>query len=197
MLRPAKRLETLIDAVAELASQGRAIRLRIIGAAEPPSYRDSLQRRAAARGLGTRVEFAGYVPLGPALNQEYRSADIYAFPSLTEGAARTLLEAAAQSLPCVLTDVGGVRDLFADGQSALVVPANDSAAMARAIGRFIDDGPLRRTCIANAYAIAAQHTCREFVRGMVQRLKAAARKTRRRRLASPEGTDGPHGARAA
>lgn len=173
VLRPAKRLETLIDAVASLSRAGRNLRLRIVGTGDPASYVDTLRKHVCSAGLEQHVDFVGYVPLGDCLNAEYRAADIYAFPSLTEGAARTLLEAASQSLPCVMSDVGGARDLFHDGESGLLVPPDDPAAMGHAIARFIDDGELRRRCIRNAYEMAQRHTCGDFIRGLVRRLAEA------------------------
>jgi len=179
IIRPAKRLETLIDALGLLLRQGQPVKLRIVGAGDPPSHVASLRNRVILQGLTSVVDFVGYVPLGEALNSEYRSADIYAFPSLTEGAARTLLEAAANSLPMVITDIGSARDLFVDGESALIVPPDDPAAMARALGRMIHDGDLRRRCIRNAYAVVKRHTCREFIRLLVARLSEAAERARR------------------
>ncbi len=173
MLRPAKGVETLLDAVASLLREGRPIRLRIVGGGDPPAYVASLRARIREAALDEYVELVGFVALGERLNTEYRSADIYAFPSMTEGAARTLLEAAAQSLPCVMTDVGGARDLFCDGESALLVPPGDPEAMSRAIARLIDDEKLRRRCIRNAYQVAARNTCRDFIHSMVRRLAAS------------------------
>lgn len=178
VLRPAKRLETLIDATAELVRQHRPVVLRLVGGGEPASYVDTLRRQVDKAGLRDRVTFVGHVL---DLNVEYRAADIYAFPSLTEGAARTLLEAASQSLPCVMTDVGGARDLFVDEQSALIVPPDNSPALARAIARFLDEPELRRRCIRNAYAMAAGHLCRDFIRGMVGHLNEAQERAKRLR----------------
>jgi glycosyltransferase involved in cell wall biosynthesis len=174
-LRHEKRLETLIEAIAMLIRDGRSVRLRIVGSAEPPLYAELLRSQVRAAGLDAKVEFTGFIPLGDPLNNEYRSADIYVLPSASEGSARTLLEAASQSLPCVTTDVGGVRDVFIDGESALIVPPNDAAAMARAIARYIDEPELRRRCICNAYETAGRHTCRAFIQQIMEHLKKAHR----------------------
>ncbi len=187
MLRPAKRVETLIDAVGSLVETGRRVTLRIVGAGDPPAHAVALQQRVRAAGLEKCVEFAGYVPLGEALNAEYRSADIYVLPSMTEGSPRSLLEAAANSLPCVTTDVGSARDLFQDGQSALIVPPNDPSSMAGAIARFSDEPELRRRCLRNAYAVARRHTCRDFIGLLVDRMRRSADRARRECQDSPAG----------
>jgi glycosyltransferase involved in cell wall biosynthesis len=179
MLRPAKRVETLIDAIAILVREGRSVGLRIVGTGDPPSHVDSLRARVRAAGLESRVEFVGHVPLGGPLNAECRAADIYVLPSFTEGSARTLLEAAANSLPCVTTDVGSARDLFAHEESALIIPPDEPEVMARSIARFIDERDLRRRCIRGAYQVARQHTCQEFIAHLVARLDEASRGARK------------------
>jgi glycosyltransferase involved in cell wall biosynthesis len=170
-LRWAKGLEDLLQAVANLVHDGRRVRLRLVGSGDPPAYLELLKEQVRSLGLEGLVDFPGYVPLGPALNAEYRAADIYAFPSYSEGAARTLLEASSQSLPGVFTDVGGARELFADRESALLVPVADPPALARALARYLDEPELRRRCIRNARDIAAQHTCGDFIRFLVRRLE--------------------------
>lgn len=185
MLRPAKRVETLIDAVGRLVGSGRNVVLRIIGAGDPAAHAVALRDRVRAAGLQRSVEFAGYVPLGEPLNAEYRSADIYVLPSTTEGSPRSLLEAAANSLPCVTTDVGSARDLFEDGRSALIIPPDDPAVMAAAIARFIDEPELRRRCLQNAYAVASKHTCREFIGLLLDRMRRTAQRARE---GTPQGT---------
>ena len=171
VLRPAKRIETLIDAAAKLQRHSNfRLELRIVGPYENKNYFQSLRNRINDLQLNDNVSFAGYVPLGEPLNNEYRQADIYAFPSLTEGAARTLLEASSQSLPSVMTDVGGVSDLFEHGNNALLVPPDDPTAMSHAILQFIYDGELRRRCIQNAFQMAKTKTCDVFISEMVNRL---------------------------
>jgi glycosyltransferase involved in cell wall biosynthesis len=49
-----------------------------------------------------------------------------------------LLEAAASSLPAVVTDVGGNRDLVLDGETGYVVPPANSEALANAMTRLME-----------------------------------------------------------
>ncbi len=62
-----------------------------------------------------------------------RGLNCFALPSLAEGISNTILEAMASALPVVATDVGGNAELVVQGQTGLVVPSNDVAAMAAAI----------------------------------------------------------------
>ena len=49
----------------------------------------------------------------------------------------------AAGLPVVATAVGGVPELVSDGETGLLVPARDVVALARALGRLVDDRELR------------------------------------------------------
>ena len=72
------------------------------------------------------------------------SATIVCLPSYREGLPKALLEAAAMARPIVATDVPGCREIVRDGENGVLVPARDSAAMAGALQRLIDDPDLCR-----------------------------------------------------
>lgn len=63
-------------------------------------------------------------------------------PSYREGVPRVLLEAAAMARPCIATDVPGCRDALVDGRTGLLCAPRDGAALADAMFRFIDSGPV-------------------------------------------------------
>jgi len=69
--------------------------------------------------------------------------DYFAYPSLYEGFGICLLEAMYCGLPIVSTDNGGQTDFLVDGKNALMVPVEDSEALAGQIKRLIDDESLR------------------------------------------------------
>ncbi|KQY81406.1 TIGR03088 family PEP-CTERM/XrtA system glycosyltransferase [Pelomonas sp. Root1444] len=70
--------------------------------------------------------------------------DIFALPSQAEGISNTLLEAMACGCAPVATDVGGNPELVEDGANGLLVPPQDSAALAAALARLIGDVALRQ-----------------------------------------------------
>jgi glycosyltransferase involved in cell wall biosynthesis len=133
-LEPRKGTATLLAAFAALRDRGaQAPALVVVG--DGP-LRDELAREATRLGIASRVKWLGDVSdVRPVLE----ALDVFVLPSRTEGMSNALLEAMAMALPVVATAVGGTPEVVADGQRGLLVPADDSAAMATAITRVLDD----------------------------------------------------------
>lgn len=139
-LTPAKGQAILLDAIALLQADGRAIRLRLVG--DGPD-RPILERIVAERALGAAVIFEG------AVNQDrirelYAAADAFALASFAEGIPVVLMEAMAMTIPCVTTCITGIPELIRDGQDGLLVTPSDSAGLAAALARLMDDAELRQ-----------------------------------------------------
>jgi len=97
----------------------------------------------AREGLGSIVSFPGVVS-GEAKREFLREADIFVFPGIqAEGLPLVILEAMAAGLPVVSTPVGAVPDAVLDGETGLIVPPGDPAALAAAIRRLASDESLR------------------------------------------------------
>jgi glycosyltransferase involved in cell wall biosynthesis len=115
--------------------------------------------RAAARGHAN-VHFKGLIPgaarLLPAL-------DVYAQTSLSEGRSLSMLEAMAAGLPTVAHDLVPVREVHGDGETALLVPLGDRAALGAALQRLATDAALRRKLGQNARERAARHSIEPMV----------------------------------
>jgi glycosyltransferase involved in cell wall biosynthesis len=110
------------------------------------------QRKAAEKN--------GVVFLGQRddVDRLYAAMDLFVLPSHREGFPRAAMEAAATGLPIVATDVRGCRQVVADGETGLLVPVRDPAALASAIAALADD-PERR---ARMGAAAARRARDEF-----------------------------------
>ncbi|HEV7670168.1 MAG TPA: glycosyltransferase family 4 protein [Thermoanaerobaculia bacterium] len=87
----------------------------------------------------------------------FQSADLFVFPSLSEGSSLALLEAMAAGLPIVATPVGAAPDLLVDEESALLVPVESSEAIVVAVRRLLDDELLRARIGAGAREVAERH----------------------------------------
>jgi glycosyltransferase involved in cell wall biosynthesis len=91
---------------------------------------EALQAQARALAIADRVLFLGHRPDVPDL---LASCDLFVLPSLYEGFPLSILEAMAAGKAVVATAVGGVPEAVLDGQTGLLVPPADPAALANAI----------------------------------------------------------------
>ena len=142
MLR--KGLDLLLDAWVEIvqARPGRAFRLLLIGAGE-----DSAKLRALVqeRGLDNVDILDEWVNDRARIAELLSAGDLYVFPSRHEGFPVAPVEAMACGLPVVATNVQGIPDIFARGDShgGIVVGREDVAALVHAIGSLVDDDDRR------------------------------------------------------
>jgi glycosyltransferase involved in cell wall biosynthesis len=137
-LKPLKGVDLLLRAARRVLRTNRAVTFLIVG--DGPE-RSNLERLAGVLDIGERVRFVGVRGDVPAL---LRSSDMFVLSSRTEAFPLVVLEAMASGLPVVATGVGSVREMVEDGISAIVVPPEDSNALADAIVRIIDDEELAR-----------------------------------------------------
>ncbi|MEU5365907.1 GT4 family glycosyltransferase PelF [Streptomyces sp. NPDC005925] len=138
---PIKDLETLIHAFALVRARVPAARLRLFGGTPRggEAYRDRCEALAAELGHADAVTFEGRVE---DIKDAYAAGSIVMLSSISEGFPFTLIEAMSCGRATVSTDVGGVRE--AVGDTGLVVPPRDPAAMADAALRLLADAGLRR-----------------------------------------------------
>ena len=102
--------------------------------------RGRLEQLALELGVTERVRFLGQVM---ATAPVYRAADILVHPSRNEGFGLVLAEAGGFGLPVVASRVGGIPEVVVDGETGLLVPKEDPAALAAALGRLVADPGLR------------------------------------------------------
>jgi phosphatidylinositol alpha-1,6-mannosyltransferase len=158
---PRKGLRALPGAIAELTAAGIDISLDVIGPTIGligDDERDAIAREAAQRGVGDRVRLLGAVPLDQ-LMSKYRDYDLFILPTQPgEGIPRVLLEAMANGLPIVTTDVSGITSLITNDVNGLLIPDASAESVARAVKRLAQDGDLRRRLIQGGYSTARTYT---------------------------------------
>lgn len=98
-----------------------------------------LRHRVIEQDLSAWVRFAGFREDLPRI---LPALDILAHPALAEGLGVALLQAQAAGVPVVACDTGGVSEAVAHGETGLLVPPGDSAALARALAHVLTDGEL-------------------------------------------------------
>lgn len=114
----------------------------------------ALRCQATAAGIAGRISWLGAQPQERVL-AAYRDADLFALASRIasdgdrDGLPNVLLEAQSQGLACVASDVSAVPELIEDGETGMLVPPDDPAALARALQAMITD-PARRTVLGEA-----------------------------------------------
>jgi glycosyltransferase involved in cell wall biosynthesis len=143
-LFPVKGQSYLVDAMAQLADRPH-VRLLLVG--DGPDRAD-LERSVAAQRLENQVRFAGF---RQDVSRILRGVDCVCLPSLWENLPYAALEAAAYARPVIATAVGGVPDVFRDGETALLVPPRDAGALAAAMRRLADAPPEARRLGRGAY----------------------------------------------
>lgn len=155
-LHPRKGQLEVIEALSSLPPETPPLHYRIVGRGRNNRFRKRLE--AAAGQCRHHVELCGELT-GKAFLQAYVDADIFvmagqAHGKSVEGFGIAYLEAAAAGLPVIATDLGGVGEALVPGETALLVPPADPAALAGAIRRLATDPGLRQRMGAAGKAFA-------------------------------------------
>jgi sugar transferase (PEP-CTERM/EpsH1 system associated) len=132
-LDPIKNHAALLRAMPLILQAFPDANLLVIG--EGP-LRTELERLSDELGVREHVHFLGVRDDVPEL---LSILDVAVLCSLSEGLSLTLLEECAAGKPVVATRVGGNPEIVADGQTGLLVPVGDDAALAQAINRLLAD----------------------------------------------------------
>jgi glycosyltransferase involved in cell wall biosynthesis len=117
----------LIEAMSHLVDKQSPVGCVIAGTGD---LRQALERQAAELGLSEHIRFTGFRHDVLALMRQF---EIFVFPSVMEGLGTALLDAMALRKPVVATRAGGIPEVVQDGITGLLVPPQDSEALANAI----------------------------------------------------------------
>jgi N-acetyl-alpha-D-glucosaminyl L-malate synthase BshA len=151
-LRPVKRIDLLLEAVARVRSPA-AFKLVVLAGGDFTPYRARMRQL----GLDGRV----IVQADATAVEDYlQAADLGLFTSESESFCLSILEAMAFGRPSVSTRVGGIPEVVTDGVDGVLVPFGDADALARSIETLLDD-PARRAALGRA----AQKKAREMFGG--------------------------------
>jgi glycosyltransferase involved in cell wall biosynthesis len=136
-LVPHKGQRHLVDAAALVLPKQPDARFIIAGEGE---LRPQLEHQIRQHHLEKHVILAGFRTDILSLHKAF---DLFVMSSVTEGLGTSILDAMACGKPVVGTTAGGIPEVVADGETGLLVPPRDPAAMAGAIIRLLSDRSLR------------------------------------------------------
>jgi glycosyltransferase involved in cell wall biosynthesis len=145
-ITPAKGYEELVQALSTLPDLPWSC--VCVGARErEPGFADWLRQQAEAVGMASRISFPG-PRSGGQLESRYAAADLLVLASRAETYGMVVTEALAHGIPVLATAVGGLPEAMGrapDGsRPGILVPAQDPAALAGALRRWLREADLRR-----------------------------------------------------
>lgn len=133
--------EKSLDVVAEAIRSLPEVRFAIVG--------DGPLRAALEAELAPHpVVFTGFLR-GPELAEAYASADLFAFPSVTETFGQVVIQAMASGVPPIVAEGTAPAEFVSCGEGGLCIPAGDGTALAAALRLLLDD-PVRRAAMGAA-----------------------------------------------
>ena len=151
----------LLEALALVRGSGNAFHAVFVGEGVERGRIEAARDRL---GLQKHVTLAG---LQHDVRPYFRIAQAAVIASHSEGSPNALLEAMSAGLPIVATRVGGIPEIAADGDSALLVEAHNPEALAQAIRRLLQDADLRGSLAARAQAAVISYSPVSYHRSLI------------------------------
>ncbi len=137
---PQKGWSDLLEAARLILQRNPDVYFAMVGEG---ACRKQFMDEASALGLAARVIWTG-LSQNPIADGVYSAADVVCQASRwKEAFGWTIAEAMLSERPVVATRVGGIPELIQDGETGLLVPPSDPAALAEEILRLIGNQPLR------------------------------------------------------
>jgi glycosyltransferase involved in cell wall biosynthesis len=133
-----KRVGDVLKAAVQLKQDWPDLVVLIAGEG---SERERLEAHASQLGLNGHVRFLGRVSDAASF---MHLLDLFVFPSAWEAFGLVAAEAMASGVPVVGTNVGGLPEVVADGETGLVVPPAEPERLAQAIAHLLCDEARRR-----------------------------------------------------
>lgn len=134
-----KGVDVLIKSL-HLIKEEVSIEAQMVGDGDKRSELEMLVKQL---GLKDRVTFLGW-RTREEIPTYYQRADIFVLPSRDEGMPNVVLEAMACGLPVIATRIAGNEELVREGETGLLVPCENSLALAQALAKLSGDEALRK-----------------------------------------------------
>ena len=165
-LRMLKGVDVLLDAIAQLARDGRNVTATIVG--DGPDA-GAFRAQAGQLGLSGAVRFLGPMPAraGFALGQ------LMVAPSRAESLPYIILETAAAAVPLITTNVGGIPEVFGPQSGRLIAPG-DASALAQAISSALaEPATMRNEALTLRARVQAEFSAEVMTDGVLAAYREA------------------------
>jgi len=160
-MRVRKGVEEFLRAMAIVRTQFPTACAVIVGEVE---LDEALALLVGELGLEPHVHLLGARSDMPEVLSAF---DVFVLSSHDEGMSNAILEAMAMEKPVVATDVGGTSEIVSEGVTGHLVPARDTDALARGIGRVLEDRERGRAMgIRGREVVVDRFSARAMVRQM-------------------------------
>lgn len=135
LFRPRKGTEVLLDALKVLKQNGVAVKLRAVGPFETPEYEKEIMAHVDRLDIADMIEWTGFQT---DVDDQLKQMDVFVLPSLYgEGLPMVVLEAMANAVPVVASNVEGIPEAVRDGVDGLIFEAANADDLAEKLTSLI------------------------------------------------------------
>ncbi len=170
-LTPFKGLDEFLAAVSLVIRKTTSVQFSLFGEETHQkllkgNYKMSLEKRGHELHIEKYVTFHGFVE---DQRKIYSQIDCLVLPSYREAFPFVILEAMASGVPVIATNVGGIPELIADGETGFLIPPKNPKAIADAVTYVIENPEKVKTVVENARKLVREKfDYRENARQFVQ-----------------------------
>lgn len=155
-----KGINELVEAFERLNKEYTNTRLILVGPQEPKL--DPLKPETIAKiDSNKNIEAVG---LQSNVRPWLAASDAFVFPSYREGFPNVVIEAGAMSLPSIVTDINGSREIIIEGKNGTIVPPRDAVALYQSMKSFLEQPDKRAQMAFNARPFVASRYEQSYVR---------------------------------
>lgn len=157
-----KGAHILIESFSQVSDSNTKLMVFGSGKGQPGNIERTLKQMIKEKRLQDKVKLVGFIP-----NQAliYKSIDIFVLPSIKgEPFSTAMMQAAAAKLPIIASRTGGTGEFIKHGDNGLLVPPDDSRALANALLRLIRDRKLAKELGEKAFENSKNFTGQQITR---------------------------------
>lgn len=133
-----KNYNTMLKTIKELKNAGRNVKFVICGRGQEE---ENIKAQIKELEIENEVKLLGF---RKDINRILTASDMFMLASFQEGLTLSVIEAMSYSLPCVVSDVRGNRDLVVDGKGGFVVETENEGMFADKIVSLIENENMRK-----------------------------------------------------